>query len=144
MAAPRQGGSILFYDGVCGLCSRFVRFVLERDREGRFQFAALQSRFAKETLPRYGKDPTDLGTLYLLTEHGTPSECLAWRARAVLAILGRVGLPWSLARAFRWLPARFLDALYDRVARTRYRVFGKSETCLVPRPEHRERFIEFE
>jgi len=144
MTPPQTGRPILFYDGVCGLCNRVNGFVLRRDRAGRFQFAALQSRFARETLSRHGRDPEDLDTLYLITDYGTPSERLRWKARAALHVLRELGGAWAWARTLSFLPTAFLDAGYDIIARIRYRVFGKSERCLVPAPEHRTRFIEFE
>ena len=139
-----SGHPILFYDGVCGLCNRLNRFVLTRDRSGRFRFAALQSRFANETLPRYGKDPEDLDTLYLITDYGTSSERLFWKARAVVRVLQELGGPWRLAGLLKILPTAALNAVYDAVAKRRYRIFGRSEKCLIPAAEHRSRFIELD
>ncbi len=142
--SPEAGHLIIFYDGVCGLCNRLNRFVLRRDRAGRFRFAALQGAFAKETLSRYGRDLDDLDTLYLITDYGASSERLWWKARAALRILRELGVAGAWTRALSILPTAFLDAGYDIIARIRYRVFGKSERCVMPAPEHRARFIEFE
>lgn len=128
---------VLFYDGVCGLCDRLVQLVLRRDRRRRFQFAALQSRFAAETLAAHGRSAAELDTLYVLTGDGR----LLRKGRAILFVLGQLGLPWSLARAGALLPARALDWLYDRVARNRYRIFGKLEACRLPSAEEKLRFL---
>ncbi|MBI3272317.1 MAG: DUF393 domain-containing protein [Planctomycetes bacterium] len=137
---PTEG--VVFYDGVCGLCNALVQFVLRRDAAGRFRFASLQSRFAQEALTRYGKDPRDLDTFYLLVDRGLPSERLVMKGRAAVQLLSALGGPWRLLGALGLLPAPLLDWGYDRVARVRYRVFGKYEACLLPLPQYKARFIE--
>ena len=73
MTGPAAGETILFYDGVCGLCNRLNRFVIARDSGEEFRFSALQGPFARQILGRYGKDPGDLDTFYLLENYGLPS-----------------------------------------------------------------------
>lgn len=133
---------LLLYDGTCGLCSRAVRWVLRRDRRARFRFAPLQGRAAAEVLARHGQDPRDLDSVRVVADHGGPGERVLSRSRAVLHVVRALGLPWSLAGALGVLPGRWLDKLYDRVARSRYRWFGRSDGCLVLRPAERERFLE--
>ena len=128
---------VLFYDGVCGLCDRLVQFVLRRDRHGRFQFAPLQGETAAATLARFGKDPRDLDTVYVLTDDGR----LLRKARAILFTLRALGLPWSLLTIFSILPTVILDWFYDRVANNRYRMFGKRDVCELPSGETRSRFL---
>jgi predicted DCC family thiol-disulfide oxidoreductase YuxK len=130
-------GHILFYDGVCGMCDRIVQFVLQRDRRRRFRFAALQGEAATQTLGHFGKDPTDLDTVYVLTEDGR----LLHKARAILFVLRQLGLPWALLTVLGVLPTVLLDWGYDRVAKNRYRVFGKYESCRLPTVEERSRFL---
>jgi predicted DCC family thiol-disulfide oxidoreductase YuxK len=131
------GGPILFYDGVCGLCDRLVQFVLRRDRRALFRFAPLQSDAALQTLGHFGKDPRDLNTVYALTSDGR----LLRKGRAVLWVLRQLGFPWSLAVAFGALPTAVLDWFYDRVARNRYRLFGRLDSCRLPSPAERARFL---
>lgn len=128
---------ILFYDGVCGLCDRMVQFVLRHDRRRRFDFAALQGDFAASTLRRFGRDPRDLDTVYVLTDDGL----LLYKGRAILFVLRALGFPWSLFALFSLLPWRFVDWCYDRVAHNRYRIFGKADQCRLPSPEERARFL---
>jgi predicted DCC family thiol-disulfide oxidoreductase YuxK len=135
-------GPIILYDGVCGLCNRLVQFVIKRDRRDMFRFAPLQSAFAAEVLGRHGKDPSDLDTLYVVVDHGQPSERLVRKGRGALFILAQLGGVWSLSRIFSLLPTWLLDFGYDRVARIRYRLFGKHETCLLPDPKQRQKFID--
>lgn len=135
-------GPIILYDGVCGLCNRLNRFVLARDRPGRFRFAALQSALAGEILARHGRDPRDLDTLYLVLAHGRPDERLLQKSDAALWILRELGGPWRAAGALRVLPRRVRDLGYDAVARTRYRLFGRYDSCPLPDPRHRARFLD--
>ncbi len=132
---------IILYDGVCGLCNRLNRFVLNRDAEGLFRFASLQSRFAKEILSKHRKTSLDLNTLYLVIAPATEQERILSRARAVLHILKQIGGIWSFAAVAGALPTFLLDLGYDLIAKNRYRIFGKLETCPLPEPKYRDRFI---
>jgi len=135
--------AILFYDGVCGLCGRLVRFLLKRDDAGRLRYSPLQSAFAADVLRGHGVESGALDTVYLLSEHGGPREILLSRSSAVLAALELLGAGWRrLARAVGAVPRPWRDAAYDGIARIRYRVFGRSDRCAVPSPDHRDRFIE--
>lgn len=133
---------VIFYDGVCGLCNRLNRFVLRRDRRDRFRFASLQSGFAGEVLRRHGRDPADLDTLYVVVGHGTPQEHLLAKSTAALRVLAETGGVWRLTAPLRLLPRALRDSGYDLVAGTRYRLFGKHESCPLPAPDERDKFIE--
>ena len=133
-----DGRLVLFYDGVCGLCNRLVRFLVRRDRADRFRFASLQSAYAQKTLAGFGRDPRDLDTVYALLPDGR----LLDRGRAILAGLAALGGAWKLSAVFRIVPTFVLDLVYRLVARTRYRIFGKLDTCELPTPEEREKFID--
>jgi predicted DCC family thiol-disulfide oxidoreductase YuxK len=132
---------IILYDGVCGLCNRLNRLVLARDPSGRFRFAALQSALAGEILARHGRDPGDLDTLWVVLAHGRPGERLLAKSDAVLWILHELGGAWRAAGALRIVPRGMRDRGYDLVARTRYRLFGRSDACPLPDPVHRARFL---
>lgn len=136
-------GGIILYDGVCGLCNRFVAFVWPRDTRRRFRFAPLQGATARAILARHGRDATDLDTVFVVVDPGTPSERLLARSAAGLYVLAGLGGGWRLlAAVLRMLPRALLDPAYRLVARNRYRLFGRLDTCAVPGPEHRERFLE--
>ena len=136
------GRHLILYDGVCGLCNRTNQFVLTRDRQGVFDFAAQQSVTGQEHLQRIGADPAALTTLYVIAGYRTAAPQLLSRARAVLFILGHVGRPWSWLQLFRILPDSVLNSGYDLVARNRYRLFGQHDGCPLPTPETRARFID--
>jgi len=137
--------SVIFYDGVCGLCNGFVRFLLPRDRPGRLRFAPLQGSLARTALARHGFTPSDLDTVYVIADWRQPTERALVKSRAALHALAALGGAWRvLARAASLVPVPLADAVYDAVAKRRYRTFGKLESCPVPPPEWRARFIEEE
>jgi predicted DCC family thiol-disulfide oxidoreductase YuxK len=135
--------SIVFYDGVCGLCNRLVRFLLRRDRHARLRFAPLQGPLARTELGRHGYDPSDLDTVYVIADRHTPSERVLAKSPAIFHALDSLGGGWRvLARAGSFVPVALADAVYDAVAARRYRTFGKLESCPIPPPEWRARFID--
>lgn len=133
---------IVLYDGVCGLCNRLVQFLLKRDTHDRFRFASLQSTFANDLLTHHGRDPLDLDTVYVVKDYGQPSQSLLARSDAVLYMLTQLGGIWKLAGVGRVLPKALRDAVYKIVARNRYSVFGKHESCMLPEPGHRDKFLD--
>jgi predicted DCC family thiol-disulfide oxidoreductase YuxK len=132
---------LILYDGDCGLCSRIVQFVLARDHEGRFRFAALQSGVAERELARYGRDPGELNTMYLIQNHGSSSERLLARGRAGLRVLRDLGGAWRVTSMLGLLPTALLDAGYDVIAKNRYR-FGRPERCRLPSAQDRAKFLD--
>ena len=131
---------LLLYDGECGFCHEAVRFVLARDPKARFRFAALQGRAAAEALAPFGGVPRDLSTFYVLAP-GPPPRLLA-RAKAALEVARVLGGPWRAALVLRALPAPWLDAAYDAVARRRHALLGRRDACFVPDPSQRGRFLD--
>ena|SRR5689334_12102527 len=138
------GRHLLLFDGYCGLCTSLVQFTLARDRAGIFHFASLSSPEGRSTLTRHGGDPDDASTVYVVADYQTPAARPLTRSRAALFVLGALGWPWKALTLFGVLPTALLDRLYDVVARNRYRVFGRREQCLMPRPEWQDRFIDLQ
>ncbi len=133
---------LLLYDGVCALCNRVVRHVLQRDRAKRYQFAPLQGEPARARLRAHGLDPDALDTFVLVLEPDTPRERVMTRGRAGLQVLVEMGGVYALARVLAALPTRVLDWAYNRIALKRYKTFGKFDVCPVPPAEHRDRFVD--
>lgn len=140
--APNGDAAIVLYDGVCGLCNRLNQFLLKRDTHDRFRFASLQSKFAEDLLARHGADACDLDTVYVAIDYGKPNERLLARSDAILHALNQLDGIWKWARAGRVLPKALRDGIYKVVARNRYRVFGKHESCLLPEPKYRDKFLD--
>src|SRR5262245_60258601 len=137
-----EGRHLLLFDGVCALCSWMVRFVLAADRRRLFRFASLQSATGRAAVRRVGGDPDALNTLYVIADYQRPDAKGLVKGRAQLFIVKTLGWPWKAASVVGVLPVAWLDRLYDVVARYRYPVFGRYEQCLLPRPEHRGRFVD--
>jgi predicted DCC family thiol-disulfide oxidoreductase YuxK len=133
--SARDVQPVIFFDGVCGLCNQFIDFVIRRDTAGTFCFAPLQGETARERLS--AADTTDLATVVLLDETGTHR-----RSKAVVQILMRLGTGWKIAGVLlAVIPRPLRDLGYKLVARFRYALFGKKETCRMPTPEERLRFL---
>jgi predicted DCC family thiol-disulfide oxidoreductase YuxK len=93
-------------------------------------------------LTRHGHDPHDLDTVYVVKDFKQSNETLLARSDAILHMLNQLGGIWTLAGIGRVLPKTFRDFLYKTVARNRYRVFGKHESCMLPEPKHRQKFLD--
>lgn len=142
MTAPAPT-TVVFYDGVCGLCNRLNQFLLRRDGPARLRFAALQSPVAKDMLAKNGLDPSDLDTVYVIADWRSPSERVLARSQAVLHAVAQLGGTWrTLARIATLVPRPLADVVYRMVARSRYRIFGQDDRCQIPPPEWRERFLD--
>ena len=141
---PREaaGAHLLLYDGACGLCNRLVQFVLVHDHRTVFNFASLQSPIGQTMVERFGGDPRDLSSFYVVAYYRTSRMKAVTKSRAAVLVAGELGWPWKALGAAGFFPTAALDTVYDLVARNRYRIFGRSETCLVPAPHFRNRFVE--
>lgn len=127
---------ILLFDGVCNLCQSSVQWVLQRDKSGVFRFAALQSDTGRKHLERFGLNAEKFDTVVLVD-----GDRIFTRSDAALEIVRRMGSPWSWLSVLRWIPRPFRNAVYNWVARNRYRWFGRKQECWLPRPEWKERFL---
>ena len=134
---------IVFYDGVCGLCNRLVQFLLRRDRHDRLRFASLQSDFASMVLGRHGIDPKDLDTVHVVENYEKADERVFNRSDAILRAGRELGGLWGFAaNVGRLVPRPLRNLFYRIVASNRYRVFGKYETCMLPAPDQRAKFLD--
>src|SRR5215212_1318910 len=129
--------SLVLFDGVCNLCNGFVQFVIARDPHGRFQFGPLQAAAARRLIHEHG-GPDPLPDAIVLIEDGH----LYTGSTAALRIARRLTFPWPLTAVFLMVPRPLRDWAYALFARRRYRWFGRRETCMVPTPALRARFIE--
>jgi len=132
-----DGCAVLVFDGVCLLCSRWVRFILRHDRAGRYRFAAMQSASGRRLLQEHGLDPDDPASLLLLEGNIASTD-----SDAILSVLTGFGGVWRACAWLRVVPRALRDPAYRWLARRRYRWFGRSESCWLPEPGHAARFME--
>jgi predicted DCC family thiol-disulfide oxidoreductase YuxK len=127
---------VILYDGVCIFCSRWIRFIADRDRDKRFRFTPIQSAYGTRLAQAFGIDPDDPDTNAVI--HGGIAY---FKSDAALTVLSN--LPgWGWTRLFFVVPKPLRDLVYNLVARNRYRIFGKYETCFVPDADMRARVLE--
>lgn len=127
---------IVVFDALCPLCSANARFILKRDHARRFRLASVQSEAGRALYLRFGLDPDDPETMLVVE-----GDRLHRDSEAVLAIARGLGAPWSAASILRIIPRRLRDAAYRWIARNRYRLFGRHQTCWVPAPDYRDRLL---
>jgi predicted DCC family thiol-disulfide oxidoreductase YuxK len=128
---------IVFFDGVCNLCSESVQFIIKNDHKNLFKFSSLQSEFAQKTLANNNiKEITDSRTIILLTNNTTYTK-----SDAVLRIAKHLRFPFNLLYIFIIVPPFIRNAIYDFVSKNRYRWFGKKAECWIPNETLKSKFI---
>lgn len=129
--------SILLFDGVCNLCNGIVQFIIKHDPNAKFKFASLQSETGQALLRMFGLKTDDFDTFVLVR-----GEKYFVRSSAVLRVLDELGGIWKLFYVFIFLPAPLRDFFYNAIANSRYKLFGRRESCMVPTAELKQRFLE--
>jgi predicted DCC family thiol-disulfide oxidoreductase YuxK len=127
---------ILLFDGTCKLCNGTVNFILSRDKQDRFRFAALQSSPGKSILAKFHLDAGKMDSVVLIEE-----ETAYVRSDAALRILKNLGGGWPLLYVFVVVPVFLRDPIYNLIAKKRYAWFGKTESCRVPDKGNESKFI---
>jgi predicted DCC family thiol-disulfide oxidoreductase YuxK len=126
---------IILFDGVCNLCNGFINFLIDRDAKKQFKFASLQSSFGESILLKNNLPTDDYQSVIILE-----NEELFTKSSAIFKVIER--LPnWRWLRIFKVLPNFILDGIYGLIARNRYHIFGKRDSCRLPTPELRDRFL---
>ncbi|MBJ7501667.1 MAG: DUF393 domain-containing protein [Sphingopyxis sp.] len=127
---------IILFDAECVLCSANARFVLRHDGAARFRLASIQGAAGGALCREHGVDPADPASILVVEADRVRRD-----SDAILAICEGLGWPWRLLGAFRLVPAFLRDPAYRWIARHRYRLFGKRDTCWAAPPEYRERIL---
>ena len=128
---------LILFDGICNLCNSSVQFILKRDKTGRFFFASLQSPVGQAYLQKFGFPASELNSFILVEKDKAYT-----RSTAALRVLQQLGGGWKIFYALRILPAGLRDGVYNWIARHRYQWFGKRESCWLPTPELKKRFLD--
>lgn len=135
MGTPDPVSPVILFDGVCNLCNGSVLFIIKRDPQAKFRFASLQSDFGQQQLHKFNRSVT-LESVLLIE-----ADKLYDKSTAALKIASKLCGLWPLLSIFRVVPKSWRDGIYTWIARNRYRWFGKRESCMIPTPEFKSRFI---
>lgn len=127
---------VIFFDGFCNLCSGAVQFVIKRDGKNLFRFASLQSDYAAGALKEFDIEPAQ-GDSFVLLENGKVYQ----RSTAALRVAKKLNGLWPLLYGFIIVPRFVRDAVYNFIAKNRYKWFGKQESCWLPTPELKAKFL---
>jgi predicted DCC family thiol-disulfide oxidoreductase YuxK len=128
---------VILFDGVCNYCNGMVNFLIRKDRKEILRFAALQSKAGQELLQQY-KLPTTAFDTFILIEQGKVYK----RSSAALRLYNKLPWYWKWTQVFWIVPRILRDAVYNLIARNRYKWFGKKEECMVPTEDVKSRFLE--
>ena len=128
--------NIVLFDGICNLCNGLVLFIIRRDPKGRFKFASLQSESGQERLKQFGLPVIKFESLVLIK-----SDRYYLKSTGVLKMLRELGGAWKLFYVFIIVPRFIRDFIYDLIAKSRYKIFGKRDECMIPTPELEGRFL---
>ncbi|WP_066062843.1 thiol-disulfide oxidoreductase DCC family protein [Neobacillus soli] len=127
---------IILFDGVCNLCNSSVQFILKRDPGGHFKFASLQGETGQRLLKMHRLNP-DLNSFVLIED-----EKVYVKTNAALRVCKVLSGSWKVLTIFLIIPGLIRDPLYDFIANNRYKWFGKKESCMLPLPEWKNRFLD--
>ncbi len=127
---------IIFFDGICNLCNSAVQFTISHDKRGVFKFTTLQGEYAKLILPTFKVDISTIDTIILLE-----NDKLYRKSSAALKIAKRLDGLWPLLYGCIILPKFIRDRLYDIIAKNRYKWWGQQESCWIPTPELKSKFL---
>jgi len=137
LSVPIARHDVIIFDGLCNLCARSVKFILDHEAAPVLRFASLQSPAGNRLLLELGFDPADAKTFVLVTDGSAYAK-----SEAAIRVASYLRGAWKLIGAIKILPRPIRDWLYDVVARNRYRWFGRREACMAPSPDLRARFLQ--
>lgn len=128
---------IILFDGVCNLCDSAVQFVIQHDKKDVFRFTALQSELGQEILKHIGINPKNIDSIILYE----PGVAYYYKSSAAIQIARSLGGFLHFGTIFRIIPTAIRNRLYDYVAKNRYKWYGKKESCMIPTPELKAKFL---
>lgn len=128
---------IILFDGVCNFCNYWVNFIIDRDKQQIFKFAALQSNAGQKLLKEFNLDTTNFDTFILVSgnHHYTKST-------AALKIASKLNYPIKIIYSFMIIPKPIRDFVYSLIANNRYKLFGKRDVCRIPTEEEKSKFVD--
>ncbi len=132
----KTNSPVLLFDGVCNLCNGFVQFIIKRDKNAKFKFASLQSEIGQEYLKQHHLETEVFESFVYLK-----NDKFYQKSTAALTLFKDLGGAWVLMYVLMIFPRFIRDFFYNLIARNRYKMFGKRESCMLPSPELKNRFL---
>nr|WP_315253795.1 thiol-disulfide oxidoreductase DCC family protein [uncultured Flavobacterium sp.] len=129
---------IILFDGVCNLCNSAVQFMIKHDKKDVFRFVALQSELGQQILKHIGVNPVNIDSIVLYE----PGVAYYYKSSAAIEIARNLGGFWHFGTVFRIIPTGIRNLLYDYIAKKRYKWYGQKESCMIPTPELKIKFLE--
>lgn len=128
---------IILFDGICNFCNGAVNFIIRQDKKAVFKFAPLQSKKGQELVEKFNLPKTNFDS-FVLIENGKAYK----RSTAGLRLYNKLPWYWKWTQVFWIIPGFLRNGIYDLIAKNRYKWFGKKETCMIPTPEVKNRFLD--
>ena len=132
-----ENKKLILFDGVCNLCNSSVQYVIKHDKKNKFLFTALQSETGQQLINQYGIDTSKTDSILLYT----PKKGVVAKSTAALTIAYHLGFPNNILSIFLVIPAFIRNWVYDYIAKNRYKWYGKKESCWIPTPELKSKFL---
>lgn len=129
---------LILFDGVCNLCNSSVQFVIKRDKNDRFRYAALQSEIGQEIIDKFNIDTSKMDSIILYSNE----KGVSYKSTAALKIASQLGFPINILSVFLIVPAFIRNVVYDYIAKNRYKWYGKKDHCMIPTPELKSKFLQ--
>jgi predicted DCC family thiol-disulfide oxidoreductase YuxK len=129
---------LILFDGVCNLCNTSVQYVIKHDKKNSFMFTALQSDIGQQIIKDYNIDTSKTDSILLYT----PENGVVSKSTAALKIAQNLGFPQNVMSIFFIIPPFIRNGVYDYIAKNRYKWYGKKESCMIPTPELKSKFLE--
>lgn len=130
---------VILFDGVCNLCNGAITFIIKRDKKDVFRYAPLQSEIGKKLAAKHDIDLQKVDSIILITNNKAVSK-----STAALRIAQQLSGAWPLFIVFLIVPTFIRNGVYDFIARNRYKWFGKKDACMIPTPELKSKFLDYE
>jgi len=132
-----QNHHIILFDGICNFCNYWVNFIIDRDKDDIFRFAALQSEAGQKLLNKFNLKAEDFNTFILIE-----GEIYFTKSTAALMIARKLNFPFKVLYYFIFIPKFLRDLIYSLIATNRYKFFGKRDICRIPSENEKEKFLD--
>lgn len=129
---------LILFDGVCNLCNSSVLYVIKRDKKDKFLFAPLQSDIGKDIIKKFDIDTKKMDSILL---YNPKKDNISYKSTAALLVAKQIGFPSNLLTVFLIIPAFIRNWVYNYIAKNRYKWYGKKESCMIPTPELKAKFM---